>query len=94
MIIKLFGLVDILIALIILIQNYFFNLFPAGVILTAGIYLLIKGIAFVILLDFASVVDIICSIIIIFSASMHVSIILIAIIIIWLLQKGFFSMVN
>ena len=91
MIIKLFGILDILIALILIIQNYFFEIFSNKSIWTIAIYLLIKGIAFVILLDFASLVDIVCSIIIILTIFLNVPILLIGAVILWLLQKGFFS---
>ena len=94
MIIKLFGIVDFLIAAILLIQNYFFKIFPSSVIWTVGIYLLIKGIAFVIILDFASLIDIICGIIIILTIFFNVPGLLIGAVILWLLQKGFFSIVS
>ncbi len=92
MIIKIFGLADILVALILLIQNYFFEIFPSSVIWAVGIFCLLKGIAFVILLDFASTVDIICGVIIILTIFLNVPILLVAAVILWLLQKGFFSM--
>jgi len=92
MFIKIFGILDILIASIILIQNYFFSLFPSSVIWAAAIYLFVKGIAFVILLDFASLIDIVCSIIIILTIFLGVPKLLIGLVIFWLAQKGFFSL--
>ena len=94
MIIKLFGIVDILIALVLLIQNYFWKVFPTNVLWAAGIYLLIKGIAFVLLLDFASTVDIVCAIVIILTIFFEVPLLLIGAVILWLVQKGFFSIVS
>jgi hypothetical protein len=91
MFVKLFGILDILIACILLIQHYFWDIFPHSVIWTIGIYLLIKGIAFALLLDFASFIDIICAIVIILTIFLNVPTLLIALVILWTLQKGFFS---
>jgi hypothetical protein len=97
MLVKLFGIFDLIIAIIFFLNNNLDKIggwFPDRIVLYAGIYLLIKGIFFILTLDFASLLDIICAIIIIASIYTPVSLIISAIVIILLLQKGFFSLVS
>lgn len=92
MLVKILGLLDILTALILIIQNYFTEIFPTSVIWTIGLYILIKGIAFALILDFASFIDITCSIVIILTIFLPgIPKLLIGLVILWILQKGFFS---
>lgn len=97
MLVKLFGILDLFVAIIFFINNNLDKIdgwFPDKIVLYAGIYLLIKGLFFVLTFDFASLLDIICAIIIIISIYTPVSLIISAIVIILLLQKGFFSLVS
>ena len=94
MFIKILGILDILAAVLLIIQNYFtfIEILPSSIIWIIGIYILIKGIAFALILDFASFIDIICGIVIILSIFFAVPKILIGLVIFWILQKGFFSL--
>jgi hypothetical protein len=94
MIVKIFGLFDIFVALIFFINNSFdkSGWFPNSIVLWAGIYLLVKGLIFALTLDFASILDILCSIIIIISAWIHIPVLLATAVIVLIFQKGFLSM--
>jgi hypothetical protein len=96
MLVKLLGIIDIVLALLFFINNNFdkSNWFPNKIILIVGIMLLVKGIIFVLMLDFASLIDIACGIIIILSAFMHIHVLLAFIVCIFLIQKGILSLVS
>lgn len=88
MIVQLFGILDILAALsIVLLKFKLFNIFA----LALGIYLVIKGLLFI--KSLVSWIDLICGIIIIISYFGFFSI-LSWIVALWLLQKGAFSLVK
>lgn len=95
MLLRVFGVIDFAIAAFFAI-NIFDKLgfFPDKIILIAGIVLLVKGIFFLIFMDFASIIDIICGIIIIISIFIPISQIISALVVIFLLQKAFFSTVS
>jgi len=93
MITKLLGIMDLVTAIAFLLGNAF-SWFPSGVILFFAGYLLIKGLLFLIFLDFASIIDIICGLIILISIWLPVSTILAIIVVIYLLQKAFFSIAS
>lgn len=91
---KILGLLDLLVSLIIILslldkENLWF---PKKIILIAGVYLLLKGLLFIIFLDFASIADIISSVIILMSITINIAPLIMIIIIIFLIQKAFFSM--
>jgi len=94
MLIKILGITDIIIAILFTINANLdkWNWFPDRIILWAGIFLLIKGILFVLTLDFASLLDIICAIVILLSLTFNISLLISAIVILILLQKGFLSL--
>lgn len=92
MISKMLGIVDFA-AVSIFIINLFdkFGWFPNSLVVAIGAYLIIKGIFFALILDFASFIDIFCGIIIVLSANFNMPWLLSAFVIIFLLQKAFFS---
>ena len=94
MLIKLLGFLDIVSAVIFFINNTVFHLLPTSIVLLVAIYLLIKGIIFVLSADFASIIDIICGIIIISSAFFILPKLIAVIIAVYLVQKGIFSMLS
>jgi hypothetical protein len=94
MITKILGVFDLIAAIFFCINNLFDRAdtwFPNKIIVILGFYLLIKGILFVAFLDFASILDVICAIIIFVSLVMPISPILSLVIVFFLLQKAFFS---
>ena len=92
------GVLDILTAILFFINNNFdksgHDWFPNRIILIAGLYLLIKGLMFIIFLDFTSAADVIAAVIILLSLIVHIPVILTAIVVLFLVQKGIFSMVS
>ena len=96
MIIKAFGILDILAGLLFFIDGTFFksNLLPDKILWIIALYLIIKGMIFLLSFDVASAMDIICGIIIIFAISFTLPEVLVAIIGIYLVQKGAFSLLS
>ncbi|MGV8151776.1 MAG: hypothetical protein ACP5OG_01730 [Candidatus Nanoarchaeia archaeon] len=92
-IIKILGIIDILIAMIFWVFGVF-GIIPSNFILLIGIALLAKGIIFVTGLSFASILDIVCSVLIIAASSIHMPKIIIVIVSLFLLQKGLFSLAS
>jgi hypothetical protein len=96
MLLKLLGVLDLIVAFIVFVNAYFFRLFsfPDIFIICAGTYLLIKGILFALVLDFTSFIDIAAGIIILLTLSLTVPHLIMAIVFIYLLQKGIISLVS
>lgn len=96
MLIKILGITDIIIAILFTINSNLdkWNWFPDKIVWWAGIFLLIKGILFVLTFDIASVLDIVCGIVILLSILFNIPLIVSTIVILILLQKGFFSLVS
>ena len=90
---KLLGIGDILTAILFNFYNNF-GLFPTEWVLVFGIYLLIKGGLFSLSLDIASIIDVICAILML--GSLHFNFILpgiaVGIIGIYLIIKGLMSL--
>jgi hypothetical protein len=95
MLLKLLGILDIIVAILFFIDGVFnkSSWMPSKIILYAGIYLLIKGLIFVFMLDFLSVIDIACSLIILLSILIHIPFLLVFIVVFFLIQKGLLSLV-
>lgn len=97
MIHKLLGVADLITAAAFLINNWFdktpANWFPNNIVLFLAIYLLIKGLFFLITLDFASAIDVISAIVIILSLHISIPIVLAAVIFIFLIQKAVLTLV-
>lgn len=97
MITKILGITDIFAALFFFMNNYLDKgnfWFPDKIIFIFAFYLLIKGLIFLAFLDFASILDVICAIILFVSLSMIISPLIALFVIIFLLQKGFFSLIS
>ncbi len=97
MIMKALGLMDIIIALMFFLNNNFakiHEIMPGSWVIGAGIILLIKGIFFLVFLDFASIIDIVCALVIILSGFMHIYWLLAFIVVLFLIQKGLLSLVS
>lgn len=93
MIIKLLGILDIFIAICFWIFGIF-GWISNSFILLLGLFLLVKGIVFITGLSFASILDILASVIIILGSSYELPNIAIIIISLFLLQKGIMSLLN
>jgi hypothetical protein len=93
MIVKLLGIIDILAAILFWIFG-FFGLIPKTWIMLFAFYLLIKGAVFLISADVASILDIIVAMIMFLATSFPLPKAVYFIVVIFLLQKGFFSVIS
>ena len=94
---KIFGIADLIVAGAFFLNNWFDksnSWFPNNIVLFLAIYLIVKGLFFLVNLDFASIIDIICGIIIIISLSIHIPLVLAAVVLVFLLQKAIFSIIS
>ena len=91
MIIKILGILDILTAFILWL-SYSFHIIPTTLITILALYLLVKGIVFLISLDIASIIDVVCSGIIFLSLGFSVPAFLLILVSLFLLQKGILSL--
>lgn len=94
MIIKVLGIVDILAAVFFWIFVVFHISSLSFLVTFFAFYLLIKGIAFLISADIASILDVICSIIMFLAVSSVIPTVLVFLVTIFLLQKGIFSLLS
>ena len=98
MIVRIIGAIDFVVGLVFwlfgFLQYYNINVFPTEILAVLGTILLIKGIIFAIGLDIMSFLDIICGVIIIVAATTVLPTWIIYIVSIFLLQKGFFSLLG
>jgi len=90
MIVKILGTIDLLAAAFFWIFGLF-GIIPEILIIIFAFIILIKGVSFSIMHDYASIGDIICSIIMFIAVYMHVYEFIIIITSLYLLQKGIFS---
>lgn len=93
MIIKIFGILDLISALIFGL-SYYFHFIPRTMMFFFSGYLIIKGAIFLFSRDIASFVDIGCGIIILLSVFLSISHLIFIITIIFLIQKGAFSLLS
>jgi len=94
MLIKILGIADITAALIFFISTIF-SFIPQKIIIIISVYLIIKGIIFAIMLDIASIIDIIAGTIILSSIYVSATLmhpIIVFIVCFFLIQKGIFSL--
>jgi len=94
---KVLGIVDIAIAILFFLGNTFAKLstiMPKSVIIWAGVILLVKGIFFLAFLDFASIADVVCGIIILIGGFTHIYWLLAFLVVVFLIQKGLLSLVS
>lgn len=88
------GIVDLFIAGVFALKLIFNFAFLDNVLLSAGIYLLIKGAIFLIGMDFASVLDVLSGIVLILASFFNIPPVIGIIVIVFLVQKGIFSLVS
>ncbi|MFH1711515.1 MAG: hypothetical protein ABH840_04345, partial [Nanoarchaeota archaeon] len=69
-----------------------FGIIPPAIIIIFALYLLAKGLIFIISADIASILDILISLIMFLSLSIHIPQVIVIIITLILLQKGAFSL--
>ena len=93
MIVKILGILDIFIAVIFWLFGMF-HIIPSNLVLFLGIILLVKGLIFVFNLNITSILDIISAVLIILATSITMPTIVIALVTLFLLQKGVFSLFN
>jgi len=93
MIIKIFGVLD-LIAAVIFGLSYYFHFIPRTMIFVIAGYLIVKGAIFLFSKDIASVIDIGCGLIILLSVFLNISHLVFIITLIFLAQKGLFSLLS
>lgn len=93
MLIKLLGILDIFIAVCFWIFAVF-EILPGNFIMALGIILLIKGIIFIIGFSVASILDIVCALIIIIASAIEVPHVVNIATALFLVQKGIFSLVS
>ncbi|MBU3913370.1 MAG: hypothetical protein KKE50_04715 [Nanoarchaeota archaeon] len=91
MIVKILGIFDMLAALLFWVFGIF-GIIPSNLILILAVYLLVKGLIFVISADVASVIDILVSLIMFLSLSFHIPQIIVITATLILIQKGAFSL--
>ncbi|MBU4086492.1 MAG: hypothetical protein KKB21_02850 [Nanoarchaeota archaeon] len=91
MIVKILGIFDMLAALLFWVFGIF-GIIPPNLILILAVYLLVKGLIFVISADVASVIDILVSLIMFLSLSFHIPQIIVITATLILIQKGAFSL--
>jgi len=94
MILKILGILDIFIGICFWIVGIFQIKALYGFIFALGIILLIKGVIFLTQLSIASILDIVCSFILIGAGSMAMPQVVVIITTLFLLQKGIFSLLS
>ena len=93
MIVKILGVLDIITALVFILSTLF-SFVPTNLIIIVASYLLIKGIIFTLIRDFVSIIDIAIAGIIFLTLIIDVNQGINAVVFLFLLQKGIFSMFN
>ncbi|MEA3329266.1 MAG: hypothetical protein U9Q06_00800 [Nanoarchaeota archaeon] len=93
MILKILGSIDLASAVILLFSVYF-SFISDKIILLIAIYLLLKGTVFLISKDIASILDILCAIILLLSMNFELNVVFTLLIIFYLFQKGVLSLVS
>jgi hypothetical protein len=96
MLVKLLGLLDFITIFLFLIKNYFdkSGWFPHIFLIVAGLYLIIKGAIFILSMDYASIIDIISGVVILFAAYYQIPSLIAMVVIILVGQKAFFSLMD
>jgi hypothetical protein len=91
MLLKILGILDFIAGFLFLLDSFGGFLFINGLVVGFGIYILIKGLIFSLTGDFASIIDILCGIIMIISLAFTFPVAISLIVAIFLFQKAFFS---
>lgn len=90
-IVKILGTLDLLVAIFFW-SFGFWHIIPAGIIAFFAFVILIKGVSFSIMRDFASFGDIVCSLVMFLSLYISLPIFVFIVVSFYLLQKGIFSL--
>lgn len=93
MIVKILGILDLIVGILFWLFGIF-NIIPSNIILILGFILLAKGIAFIINLNPASILDVICAFVIISATSIILPKLVIILISLFLIQKGILSVLG
>jgi hypothetical protein len=93
MIIKIFGVLDLISALIFGL-SYYFHFIPKTMMFFVSGYLIIKGAIFLFSKDIASFIDVGCGVTILLSIFFSISHLIFIIALIFLIQKGLFSLLS
>ena len=93
MLVKLLGILDIFTAIVFWIFIVF-DILPRNFIMALGIILLVKGLIFVLGFSVASILDVVCAIIIIIASSINIPHAVGVITALFLVQKGLFSLAS
>jgi len=93
MIIKIFGILDLIAALIFGL-SYYFDIIPHGLMFFFAGYLIVKGAIFLFSKDIASFIDIGCGLVLLGSVFLSISPLIFIITLIFLIQKGTFSLLS
>ena len=99
MVVKLLGGFDVFVGVVFFIYGIFISAFgihilPGFLLIFLGLVLLVKGLIFVAGLDIASIIDVVIGFVIIFSPTYDMPFFIYAIVAIFLIQKGVFSLLN
>lgn len=93
MFLKALGILDLFAVIIFILHTYTpFKLITLLII--CGIYLLSKGVIFLLFGNFLSIIDIICGIVLLVSLLFVLPKLIVMIVCIFLIQKGLFSLIN
>jgi len=92
--IKFLGILDLTAAIFFALNLFLGRFFPDKLVLILGIIILVKGIIFLIILDYISILDVISAVIILLSLTINIHPIISALVALFLLQKGFFSLIS
>jgi len=91
--IQILGILDIISA-IVLVLKYFFQGLPDKLVWAFAIYLIVKGALFLLSNDIISILDVACGIVFIVAVFFPISRTVLTFTVIFLVQKGIFSLVS
>jgi len=91
--IQILGVLDIISA-IVLILKYFFENLPDKIVWIFAIYLIVKGVLFLLSKDIISILDVVCGIVFIVAVFFPISSKVLILVCFFLIQKGLFSLVS
>ena len=92
-VVKFLGVLDLIAAMVFWMFGVL-GLLPKGLVTFFAFYLLIKGVVFLISADIASILDIVCSVIMFIAVNSGMPKLIVIIVTLFLLQKGLFSLVS
>jgi hypothetical protein len=90
---KVLGILD-LVAGGIFLLSIIISALPKTMVIISAVYFMVKGFLFLLVLDFASIIDFICGIIILMSAWTAIPLVLSIVVLLFLAQKGILSLIS